>query len=201
MDLRKFSFSRGITQTASAFCLALALVRLCAATAFTQSPSQAPQSQDQSQSQQQPQTQSGSNSTAPAQSDDAAAKAAERKRKFEEQRELMESGYSPSKESSHGRVDPDLRLMPMEVNLLVHDRVQFHLFDKGKEVENGSWSAMPGRIVSSWFQKGVFTIEAKSPGSARVAVATGSRHTYVMVTVYPGTTMPKGVERSPEVLK
>jgi hypothetical protein len=199
MDLRTFSFFRGITRTTSEFCLTLALVSLCAATAFTRSPS-TPQSQDQSQSQQ-PQTQSGSNSTAPAQSDDAAAKAAERKRKFEQQRELMESGYSPSKESSQGKVDPDLRLMPMEVNLLVRDRVQFHLFDKGKEVENGSWSAMPGRIVASWFQKGVFTIEAKSPGTARVAVATGSRHTYVMVTVYPGTTMPKGVERSPEVLK
>ena len=200
MGLREFSYLRGIARTISAFCLTLALVSLCVATAFTLSPPSTAQSQDQSQSQQ-PQTQSGSNSTAPAQSDDAAAKAAERKRKFEEQRELMESGYSPSKESSHGKVDPDLRLMPMEMNLLVRDRVQFHLFDKGKEVENGSWSAMPGRVVASWFQKGVFTIEAKSPGTARVAVATGSRHTYVMVTVYPGTTMPKGVERSPEVLK
>jgi hypothetical protein len=199
MDLRTFSFLRGITRTASAFCLALTLVSLYAATAFTQSQSASPQSQDQSQ---QPQTKSGSNPTAPAQTDDAAAaKAAERKRKFEEQRQLVESGYSSSKESRHGRVDPDLRLMPMEVNLLVHDRVQFHLFDKDKEVEGASWSAMPGRIVASWFQRGIFTIEAKSPGTAQIAVATGSRHTYVMVTVYPGTTMPKGVERSPEVLK
>ena len=152
MDLRRFSFSRGITRTASALCLTLALVSLCAATAFTQSQSPTTQSQDQSQSQQ-PQTQSGSSSTAPAQSDDAAAKAAERKRKFEEQRDLMESGYSPSKESSHGKVDPDLRLMPMEVNLLVRDRVQFHLFDKARKLKTARGPRCPAGSLRPGFKR------------------------------------------------
>jgi len=150
--------------------------------------------------QSQPQSQSGTSSPAtPA--DDAAAKAAERKRKFEEQRKLMESGYSPSKEESR-RSDPDLMITPSDVNLLVHDRLQFHVYDKGKEVGGGSWSAMPGRILGSWFEKGgVFTIEAKSPGTARVGVMIGSRATSVLVTVYPGDKMPKGVDRPAEVIK
>jgi hypothetical protein len=113
----------------------------------------------------------------------------------------MEGGYSPSKEEGR-RSDPDLLLTPMDVNLLVHDRVQFHVFDKGKEVGGGSWSAMPGRVLGSWFEKGgVFTIEAKSPGTARVGVMIGSRATSVVVTVYAGDKMPKGVERTADVMK
>jgi len=165
------------------------------------------QSQSQSQyptaTQSQTQTQSGSTSsqaTPTTSADDAAAKAAERKRKFEERRKLMESGYSLSKEESRERVDPDLRLVPGDVNLLVLDRVQFHAYDKGKEVGDGSWSAMPGRVLGSWFEHGIFTIEAKSPGTARVGVMIGSRATSVVVTVYPGAKMPKGVERSPEAI-
>jgi hypothetical protein len=148
-------------------------------------------------------SQAGSTSSSASPTGDAAAKAAERKKRFDEQRKLMESGYSPSKEEqSRGRVDPDLMLSPMDVNLLVHDRVQFHLYDKGKEVGGGSWSAMPGRVLGSWFEKGgIFTIEAKSPGTARVGVMIGSRATNVLVTVYPGDKMPKGVERAAEAIK
>lgn len=156
------------------------------------------------QTQSQSPAQSGSGSAPATPADDAAAKAAERKRKFDEQRKMMESGYSPSKEeSSRGRVDPDLTLSPMEVNLLVHDRVVFHLYDKGKEVKGNSWSAMPGRVLGSWFEKGTgaLVIEAKSPGTARVGVEYDRRYTNVVVRVYPGDKMPKGVERTTEAIK
>ena len=73
----------------------------------------------------------------------------------------------------------------------------FHLYDKGKEVSGGSWGAMPGRILGSWFEHGIFTVAAKSPGTARVGVMIGSsRYANVIVTVHPGTKLPKGVERT-----
>ena len=195
MKLREF-FARGTVRATMAFCLTLALVSLYAASARTQW-----QSQTQSQSQEsQSQAQTGSSSSAPTQSDDAAAKAAERKRKFDEQRKLMEGGYSPSKEESH-RSDPYLTLSPSDVNLLVHDRVQIRLYDKGTEVTDASWSAFPGTVVGSWFSKGVFTLEAKGPGTARVGAVIGSRSTSVVVHVYPGDKMPKGIERTSEALK
>jgi hypothetical protein len=90
-------------------------------------------------------------------------------------------------------------LSPIEVNLLVGDRVAFHLYDKGKEVSGGSWGVIPGRILGSWFGHGIFTVEAKSPGTARVGVQIGSsRYANVIVTVYPGLKLPKGVERTVE---
>jgi len=182
---------RGAARAALVLCLGLVLLSLYGAMAQTQSQSQ-------------PQAQSGSaSSSSDKPADDAAAKAAERKRKFDEQRKLMESGYSPSKEEqSRGKVDPDLTLSPMDVNLLVHDRVIFHVYDKGIEVKGNSWSAMPGRVLGSWFEKGgIFAIEAKSPGTARVGVEYNRRYANVIVTVYPGDKMPKGVERTAEAIK
>jgi hypothetical protein len=169
------------------FCLSLGLLGLFASTSHTKSRTQS-----------QPQTaaQSGSTSPATPQSDDAAAKAAERKRRYDAQRKLLEGGVVSAKDESRGRVDPDLVLSPMEVNLLVRDQLAIHLYDKGQEVTGASWSAMPGRILASWFKHGVFYIEAKSPGTARVGAVIGSRHTNVIVTVYPGDKMPKGVERT-----
>jgi hypothetical protein len=176
--------SSGVARAAIMICSSLALHGLRGSMAQTQS-----------QTQSQSQAQSGSASS-PA--NDAAAKAAERKRRFDEQRKLLESGYVPPKEQSL-RSDPDLVLSPIEVNLLVGDRVAFHLYDKGKEVTGGSWSAMPGRILGSWFEHGTLVIEAKSPGTARVGVQIGSsRYANVIVTVYPGLKLPKGVERTVE---
>jgi hypothetical protein len=152
--------------------------------------------QSQPQPQTQTQSQAGSASSTTPQSDDAAAKAAERKRRYDEQRKLLEGGVVSAKDESRGRVDPDLVLSPMEVNLLVRDQLAIHLYDKGKEVSGASWSAMPGRILGSWFNHGIFYIEAKSPGTARVGAVIGSRHTNIIVTVYPGDKMPKGVERT-----
>jgi hypothetical protein len=191
------SCSRGAALPA---CFGLAILCVCGAMAQPQSQGQQPQSQ---QPQQQPQAQSGSSSTSTTPTDDAAAKAAERKRKFDEQRKMMESGYSPSKEEqSRGKVDPDLTLSPTEVNLLVHDRVIFHVSYKGNEVKGNSWSAMPGRVLGSWFEKGgIFVIEAKSPGTARVGVEYNHHYANVMVTVYSGDKMPKGVERTAEAIK
>jgi hypothetical protein len=187
---------RGASIKAPLACLSLALLGLCSAMAQTQSQSQ-PQTQTQSQSQ------PGSASSPATPADDAAAKAAERKRKFDEQRKMMESGYSPSKEEqSRGKVDPDLSLSPMDVNLLVHDRVIFQVYYKGKAVTGNSWSAMPGRVLGSWFEKGgIFVIEAKSPGTARVGVEYNQHYANVMVTVYPGDKMPKGVDRTAEAVK
>jgi hypothetical protein len=172
-------------------CLSLALVGVCSSMAQTQS-----QSQSQSQLQTQTQSQSGSTSSPATTQDDAAAKAAERKRRYDEQRKLLEGGVAPPKEESRGKADPDLVLTPIEVNLLLHEQVEFHLYDKGKEVTGASWSAMPGRILGSRFNHGIFTIEAKSAGTARVGAVIGSRHTNVIVTVYPGDKLPKGVERT-----
>jgi hypothetical protein len=187
---------RGFAIAAPLTCLSLALLGLCSAMAQTQSQSQ-PQTQTQSQSQ------PGSASSPAPPADDAAAKAAERKRKFDEQRKMMESGYSPSKEEqSRGKVDPDLSLSPMDVNLLVHDRVIFQVYYKGKAVTGNSWSAMPGRVLGSWFEKGgIFVIEAKSPGTARVGVEYNQHYANVIVTVYPGDKMPKGVDRTAEAIK
>jgi hypothetical protein len=173
-----------------------ALLGLCTSMAQTQSQNQSQsQSQSQSQTQSQAQPVNASSSTTPA--DDAAAKAAERKKRFDEQRKLLESGVVPPKEEGRLKSDPDLVLSPIEVNLLVHERVAFHLYDKGKEVSGGSWGVVPGRILGSWFDHGIFTVEAKSPGTARVGVMIGSsRYANVIVTVYPGTKLPKGIERT-----
>ena len=182
-------------------CFSLALLGFRGAMGQTQSQPQA-QSQSQDTSQSQSQAQAGGSSSASGQSDDAAAKAAERKRKFDEQRKMMEGGYSPSKEeSSRGKADPDLMISPMDVNLLVGDRVVFHLYDKGKEVEGNSWSAMPGRVLGSWFEKRMLVVQAKAPGTARVGVEYNRRYTNVIVTVYPGDKMPKGVDRTVEAMK
>jgi len=188
----------GVARAVTLLCFSLALLSLSGSLAQPQSQSQA---QPQTQSQAQAQPQSGSTTAPAAPADDAAAKAAERKRKFDEQRKLMEGGYSPSKEESRAKGDPDLRIMPADVNLLVGDRVIFHVYDKGQEIQGNSWSAMPGRILGSWFQKGMLVIEAKSPGTAGVGVEYNRRYAHVVVTVYPGDKMPKGVERSSEVIK
>jgi hypothetical protein len=179
----------GVSRVSLLICLGPALLGLSSSIAQTQS-----QNQSQSQTQSQPQAGSASSPATPA--NDATAKAAERKRRFDEQRKLLESGYVPPKEQSL-RSDPDLVLSPIEVNLLVGDRVAFHLYDKGKEVSGGSWGVIPGRILGSWFEHGIFTVEAKSPGTARVGVQIGSsRYANVIVTIYPGIKLPKGVERT-----
>jgi hypothetical protein len=178
-------FQRGPARIALLLSFSLALPCLYVSMAQTQSQ---PQSQSQSQS--------GSTSAPATPADDAAAKASERKRRYDEQRKLLEGGVVSAKDESRGRVDPDLVLSPMEVNLLVRDQLAIHLYDKGQEVTGASWSAMPGRILGSWFNHGIFYIEAKSPGTARVGAVIGSRHTNMIVTVYPGTKMPKGVERT-----
>ena len=195
-------YSPGSARAALLGSVCLMLWCLCSAWAQTQSQQPAAQQPQTQRPQQGQQAQAGCSSSPTTQSDDAAAKAAERKRRFDEQRKLMEGGYSPTKEEQSSRkADPDLTLSPTDVNLLVHDRVIFHVFYKGKEVTGNSWSAMPGRVLGSWFERGgIFVIEAKSPGTAGVGVEYDRHYAHVMVTVYPGDKMPKCIDRTPEAI-
>ena len=195
MNLGAFHPSRGAL-AAFLLCFSLVLLGLCGATAQTQSQ---PQAQTQASSQTQSQSGSGASATTPA--DDAAAKAAERKRKFDEQRKLLEGGVVPSKDEHHGKLDPDLIFSPYAVNLLVHEQVSFRLYDKGNVdvTSRGSYGAGPTKVANFYIVKGLPTVVAAGPGTATLGVTVGDhRHAEVTITVYPGDKLPKGVERTIE---
>jgi hypothetical protein len=191
--------SSTVARAAMLLCFSLALLGLGGPMAESQS-----QSQSQSQGDGQAQTQSGSTSSeaAPAApADDAAAKAAERKKRFDEQRKLLESGVVPPKDDHRRRLDPDLLFSPYAANLLVHEELQFRLYDKGnvEVTSQGSYSAGPTRVANFYIVKGLPTVVAAGPGTATLSVVVGShRYAEVIITVYPGDKLPKGVQRTTE---
>jgi len=189
---------RVIVRAALVLCFSLALLGLYGSIAQSQTQSQ---SQPQSGSQAQPQAGSTSSPTPATPADDAAAKAAERKRKFDEQRKLLEGGVVPPKNAQHWKVDPDLLFSPYAVNLLVHEQVSFRLYDKGnvEVTSQGSYSAGPNRVAHFYIVKGLPTVVAAGPGTATLGVTVGDhRHAEVTITVYPGDKLPKGVEHAIE---
>jgi hypothetical protein len=177
---------RGVAIAAPLLCLGLALLGLCSSMAQTQS-----------------QSQSGSSASPATPSDDAAAKAAERKRRYDEQRKLLEGGVVPPKEEHRRNVDPDLMFSPLEANLLVHEQVAFRLFDKGnvEVTKQGSYGAGPTKVVNFYIIKGLPTIVAAGPGTARLGVTVGNRHAEATITVYPGDKLPKDVQRTIEAIR
>jgi hypothetical protein len=186
----------GVARTALLLCFSLVLLGLCGAMAQTQSPSQ-------SQSEAQAQTQSGSTpspATPMTPADDAAAKAAERKKRFDEQRKLLESGVVPPKEERRIKIDPDLMFSPYAANLLVHEQLQFRLYDKGnvEVTSQGSYGAGPTKVVNFYIVKGLPTVVAAGPGTATLGVVVGNRRTQATITVYPGDKLPKGVQHTIE---
>jgi hypothetical protein len=189
---------RGVSIAAPLACLSLALLGLCSSMAQTQQP------QPQSQAQPQTQSQSGSTSSPATTQDDAAAKAAERKRRYDEQRKLLEGGVVPSKEEHRKNMDPDLMFSPLEANLLVHEEVQFRLFDKGNVdvTGKGSYGAGPTKVANFYIVKGLPTVVAAGPGTARLGVTIGDhRHAEAIITVYPGDKLPKDVQRTVEAIR
>ena len=146
MKLGAFRLS-GVARAALLLCFSLALLGMRGSMA---------QMQSQNQSQSENQTQSGSTPSQAAPSapaDDAAAKAAERKKRFDEQRKLLESGVVPSKDDRRKRVDAPYSyrmFSPYAANLLAHEELQFRLYDKGnvEVTSQGSSAAGPTRVAN-----------------------------------------------------
>lgn len=193
MKLGAFRLS-GVARAALLLCFSLALLGMRGSMA---------QMQSQNQSQSENQTQSGSTPSQAAPSapaDDAAAKAAERKKRFDEQRKLLESGVVPSKDDRRKRVDSDLMFSPYAANLLAHEELQFRLYDKGnvEVTSQGSYSAGPTRVANFYIVKGLPTVVAAGPGTATLGVVVGKRYAEATITVYPGDKLPKGVQHTIE---
>jgi hypothetical protein len=150
---------------------------------------------------QDPQTSASSPATAP--QTDAEKKAAERKQRYDEQRKLLEGGVVPPKEERRRNADPDLMFSPLEANLLVHEQVAFRLFDKGNVdvTGKGSYGAGPTKVVNFYIVRGLPTVVAAGPGTARLGVTVGNRHAEAIITVYPGDKLPKDVQRTIEALR
>ena len=179
-------FLRSVARTALLVCSVLGLLGLCGSMAQTQSPTQ---------------SQPGSTSSPANPSDAAASKAAERKKRFDEQRKLLEGGVVPPKDDHRKSLDPDLMLSPMTANMLAYDQVGFRLFDKGHAdiTGQGSWSAGPTRVVNFYIVKGVPTVVGAGPGTAILGVRVGaSRYAEATINVYPGDKLPKGVPHTIE---
>jgi hypothetical protein len=132
---------------------------------------------------------------------DAAAKAAARKKKFEEEKQRLEST-----EGQHASAPTDtqqtLLISPILVNMLVHDTQRFSLFDvQGHNLTAKAEWSLSNSYVADLTTDGVPTITAKDHGTVTVRARVGGVTAESSITVHPGDKLPVGTIRwqAPEV--
>jgi len=133
----------------------------------------------------------------PASPDTEAAKAAERRKRFEEQRRRLEDANSPRPEGVGEEVpsDPDqtLFISPAAVNMLVGESHYFTVFNiDGRTItQNTGWTVDNPNIIS--VGKGdELVVTAIAPGRAVLRAFIDTRAAEAVITVHGGKNLPDG---------
>jgi hypothetical protein len=140
-------------------------------------------------------TQQPAQSTGASTVNDEAARAAERKRRFEEQKRRLEQAEPSSRVVSGTQVSADQTLFvsPSVTNMLVGDFREFCVFDiDGKILTRQAEWTIDDSGIATLNDKGEPTITAKQPGKATLRARIGSRSAEASVTVLDGSKMPDG---------
>ena len=173
---------RGPVRLALLICFTLALPCLQGARAQSQSLSQDPKA-------------------APSASDTAAQteaqkKAAERKKRFEEQKNLLDGGGSSAPgEANHAPVTDSVFWMnPIRVNMVANETQEVHVWDTwSNDVSaRASWSLSDSGIVDLQVKHHAI-ITAKMPGTVSLLGTVDGHTVEAIVTVYRGEKLPPGV--------
>jgi hypothetical protein len=166
--------------------LALFLVPRCSA----QAPAQDPQA--------------ASTPTANAPQTDAEKKAAERKKRFEEQKRLLDGGGGAGAGAGAGAAshapqkDWEFWMDPLYANLLTNESVEIHMWDwRNNDVSaRVAWS-LSGSGVVDMTVKHHAILTARVPGTVSVIGQIDGRKTIeAIVTVYRGEKLPSGTPRT-----
>jgi hypothetical protein len=127
--------------------------------------------------------------------DSAAAKAAERKKRFEEEKQRVE-GQERSQTPSCTDGKPTLYITPAETGMLIGESRGFALFDTDghKLTAAAEWS------VSSSYHATIAqgdqpTVTAKNEGTFKVTAKIDTRTAEATVKIYPGDKLPIGAVR------
>jgi hypothetical protein len=126
---------------------------------------------------------------------DEAAKAAERKRRFEEQKIRLEEKRPNSPIGAETEVGSDQTLFvsPSVTNMLVGDVRKFCVFDiDGKILTREAEWTIDDSGIATLNDKGQPTIITKQPGKAVLRARVGSRSAEASITVLDGDKMPDG---------
>ena len=147
---------------------------------------------------QDPQAASAPSANAP--QTDAEKKAAERKKRFEEQKKLLDGGGTAGAgAASHApQKDWEFWMDPLYANLLTNESVEIHMWDwRNNDVSaRVSWS-LSGSGVVDMTVKHHAILTAKVPGTVSVIGQIDGRKTIeAIVTVYRGEKLPSGTPRT-----
>jgi hypothetical protein len=154
-----------------------------------------------------PSSQSGASSTSSSASpsSDAAAKAADRKRRFEQEKARLESGgprpQAPAQSAAPGdncHASPDdLMLSPNLVNMLVGETQRFSLFDVAghKLTSQADWSVSDSSAADLAVEGGVPVLTSKRTGRMRVTARMGGRSAEAAINVIAPEDMKPGTVR------
>lgn len=127
--------------------------------------------------------------------DSAAAKAAERKKRFEEEKQRLEGqerGQTPP--CAEGKAT--LYITPVEAGMLVGESRGFTLFDTDghKLTKEAEWSVSSSSLAT--LTPGTEpTVTAKNEGTFKVTARIDTRTAEATVKVYPGDKLPVGAAR------
>jgi hypothetical protein len=139
--------------------------------------------------------------TAPAAQTDTQKKAAERKRRFEEQKALLDGGGRAGPGATGARApvtDSEFYIDPIAANMVPNESQELHVWDRrgtGNDVSaRVSWGLSSSGIVEMSV-KGYATITAKMPGTVNVTGNIDGHAVEAIVTVYRGEKLPSGVPR------
>jgi hypothetical protein len=133
---------------------------------------------------------------------DAEKKAAERKKRFEEQKRLLDGGGSAGAgagAASHApQKDWEFWMDPLYANMLTNETVEIHMWDwRNNDVSaRVSWS-LSGSGVVDMTVKHHAILTARVPGTVSVIGQIDGRKTIeAIVTVYRGEKLPSGTPRT-----
>lgn len=146
----------------------------------------------QSSSQDQKSTPSTSPTTAQT---EAQKKAAERKKRFEEQKALLDGGGSatPGAAKHAPATDTEFWIDPIGLNMLPNETQEIHVWDwRGNDVSaRVSWG-MSGNGIVDMTVKHHAIVTAKMPGTVSVTGTVDGHTVEAIVTVYRGEKLPPG---------
>jgi hypothetical protein len=143
---------------------------------------------------QQPAQQAAQSVGGPTASDEA-AKAAERKRRFEEQRKRLEEAgpSSPIGTETEVSADQTLFVSPSVTNMLVGETREFCVFDiDGKILTHEAEWTIDDSGIATLNGKGQPTITTKQPGKTSLRASVGGRFAEASIIVLDGDKMSNG---------
>ena len=170
--------------------LSLGPALLSAPRSLAQSPSRTPQTG---------QSPSTAATTVPTAQTEAEKKAAERKKRFGEQKALLDGGGGTSAgtvATHQAVVDSEFYMNPIAVNMVANESQELHVWDRrgtGNDVSaRVSWGLSSSGIVDMTVNR-YATITAKMPGTVNVTGNIDGHTVEATVTVYRGVKLPDGV--------